>query len=126
WKGGRRMALSVAQAAPAPASRGIAIMSPPCGHPWIRFAVVQAIARKARGRIVQHGREGVAHAVRKLVFESPRGCIAQHVAELMPRPAPVGSEAQRLSGWAVVVVHVHLAMARRGQPESYLELGSLG
>ena len=112
WKGGPCVALSVAPAAPAPAGRGIAIVPSPRGHPWIRFAVVEAVASKARGRIVQHGREGIADAVCEFEFESARGGIAQHVAELVPGPARVGSEAQGLSGQAAMIVRVHRAVAQ--------------
>ena len=115
------MALTVAPATPAPAGCGIPIVPPPRGHPRIRFAVVQAVARKARGCIVQHGREGIANAVREFVFKGTRGRIAQHVAKLVPRPARVGSEAQRLSGTAVMVVRMDRAVTQRGRPESHLE-----
>ena len=124
-RGRVRQARHIAAAAPAPARVGVAGVAPrdvdPGEGPFAGIAV-----ERQRGVGVSHdGGQRVASAVREAELERAGAGEGQHMAELVPSPALVGGQAERLRAQALDVVGPQPAVRQVGPAESHLELRPL-
>src|SRR5256885_1716239 len=97
---------------PAPSMRNATGVPARRGNPWERRAPPIGVGREIRLRVADDRRKRVADAVAESELQLADRGHQQHVPDLVPDPARIGSDAERL-GWRTVLAVPRLARATR-------------